>query len=47
MKKTYVKPECEVCDLIIKPQVICSSGSSSGSIQEDTNTPSEFGGELN
>ena len=34
MKKTYVK--------IIKPQVICSSGS----IQEDTKTPSEFHGEL-
>lgn len=44
MKKTYVKPECEVCDLIIKPQVICCSP---GSIQEDTNTPSEFDGELN
>ena len=42
MKKTYVKPECEVCDLIIKPQVICSSGSN----QEDTKTPSEFHGEL-
>ena len=42
MKKTYVKPECEVCDLIIKPQVICSSGSN----QEDTNTTSEFHGEL-
>ena len=42
MKKTYVKPECEVCDLIIKPQVMCSSGS----IQEYTNTPSEFDGEL-
>ena len=43
MKKTYVKPECEVCDLIIKPQVICSSGSIQ---QENTNTPSEFHGEL-
>ena len=42
MKKTYVKPECEVCDLIIKPQVICSSGS----IQEYTNNPSKYDGEL-
>ena len=42
MKKTYVKPECEVCDLIIKSQVICSSGSN----KEDTNTTSEFHGEL-
>ena len=42
MKKTYVKPECKVYHLIIRPQVICSSGS----IQEDTNTPSEFDGEL-
>lgn len=42
MKKTYVKPECEVCDLIIKPQVICSSGS----IQENINTLSEYDGEL-
>ena len=42
MKKTYVKPECEVCDLIIKPQVICSSGS----IQEDANSTREWNGEL-
>ena len=42
MKKTYVKPECKVCDLIIKPQVICSSGG----IQENTNTSSGFDGEL-
>ena len=42
MKKTYAKPECKVSHLIIRPQVICSSGG----IQENTNTLSEYDGEL-
>ena len=43
MKKTYVKPECKVYQLIIRPQVICSSVG----IQENTNNPlSEYDGEL-
>ena len=42
MKKTYVKPECKVYHLIIRPQVICSSGS----IPEDANSTREWNGEL-
>ena len=42
MKKTYVKPECKVYHLIIRPQVICSSES----IQEDANSTREWNGEL-
>lgn len=40
MKKTYVKPECKVYHLISRPQVICSS------VQENTNTLSDYGDEL-
>lgn len=43
MKKTYVKPECKVYHLISRPQVICCS---LGSIQEDTNSTSEWHCEL-
>ena len=42
MKKTYVKPECKVYHLIIRPQVICSSER----IQEDANSTREWNGEL-
>ena len=42
MKKTYVKPECKVYHLIIRPHVICSSVG----IQENINTLSEYDGEL-